>query len=233
MKIEERNVGSAFVVSPAGRLDGNGAPVLEARFVDVAGHAGDAWCWIAAGSPTSAAQGCAQFSSARRPACRKESISSSPHSGPNAVRSWKRAACCRLSTIAGQSGRRWPPARPEQTGHAGRRLPVGDRGTAERAGGRAAVERPAGRRRRAGPDGEDFRRPGARGVRLVVDCADMSFVSSVGLRARCRDQGLPGGGREVRPRRAPAAMPLGPGDERLPFGHRLPGDARGRPRRAC
>ena len=38
MKIEERNEGSALVVSPAGRLDGVGAPVLEARVSAVVGR---------------------------------------------------------------------------------------------------------------------------------------------------------------------------------------------------
>ena len=68
--------------------------------------------------------------------------------------------------------------------------------------------------------------PGTTG--LVLDCEGLTYINSTGLRAvPHRGQDMPAGGRDIRRRRARAAMPLGHGDERLSFGHRLLGNVRG------
>ena len=195
MKIETRREGFAVVVSPSGRLDGIGAPVLEAEFAAIAKRDGglvldcSGIAYISSaglrailiGAKTCLQEGGALTVAALRPECRAVLETS----GLLSMLEYHETAEAALAANARGRGRA-----PAEDGPA---IEI-----AERHEGQAIVFSLAGRLDCGSAPVLMARISAAleRGaVRMVLDCTGMSYVNSTGLRAlligakACRQKG--------------------------------------------
>ena len=194
MKIEIRKEGAAVVVSPSGRLDGSGAPVLEAELSAIARRGGgravldcDGIVYISSaglralliGAKTCMQAGGELAIAALRPDCRAVLEAS----GLLSILGYHETVEAALA--AGAPGRRKPEDGPDiEIGerHEGRSLVLSLNGRLDSASAPVLMARISAALERGA-------------VRIMLDCAGMSYVNSAGLRAlligtrACRQEG--------------------------------------------